>query len=123
VIKKLNKWLVEKGYIKDDPVIRDMVGSTARDLPASQTLLDRLDDWLADNAPEESEEVQGHFFITRIEPGRLWLKSMLSSKGEIGPIPVPERVSRACKVGWNIGGALGETAKGWRLVEVWNISP
>jgi hypothetical protein len=124
VIKKLNKWLVDKGYIKDDPSIRDQVGTTARDLPATQKLLDQLDDWLAGNAPEDYErEVEGHFFITRVEPGQLWLESMLSVKGELGPIPVPEKISRTCKVGWDIGGSLGETAKGWRLVEVWNISP
>jgi hypothetical protein len=26
-------------------------------------------------------------------------------------------------VGWDVGGVVGETAQGWRLVEVWNISP
>jgi hypothetical protein len=26
-------------------------------------------------------------------------------------------------VGWDVGGVVGETARGWRLVEVWNISP
>src|SRR3954454_11161922 len=34
VVKKLSKWLVEKGYTEDDEAIRDLVGTTARDLPA-----------------------------------------------------------------------------------------
>jgi hypothetical protein len=124
VIKKLAKWLVEKGHTEDDESIRELVGETARDLPASQKLLDRLDDWLAENAPEEyGREVEGHFWIKRVEPGRLWLEPILSGERAIGPIPVPEKVTRACKVGWDVGGVVGETAKGWRLVEVWNISP
>jgi hypothetical protein len=28
-----------------------------------------------------------------------------------------------CKVGWDIGGMVVKTPKGWRLVEVWNVSP
>jgi len=28
-----------------------------------------------------------------------------------------------CKEDWDIGGVLGTTAGGWRLVEVWNVSP
>jgi hypothetical protein len=124
VIKKLARWLVEKGYTEDDESIRELVGETARDLPASQKLLDRLDDWLAENAPEEyGREVEGHFWIQRIEPGRLWLEPILSGEREIGPIPVPEMVTRACKVGWDVGGVVGESAQGWQLVEVWNISP
>ena len=72
---------------------------------------------------EYGREVEGHFGIQRIEPGRLWLEPILSGEREIGPIPVPERVTRACKVGWDVGGVVGESAQGWRLVEVWNISP
>ena len=124
VVKTLARWLVEKGFTEDDESTRELVGTTARDLPASQKLLDRLDDWLTENAPEDcGREVEGHFWIKRVEPGRIWLESILSREREIGPIPVPERITRACKEGWDIGGVVGETAQGWRLVEVWNISP
>ncbi len=124
VIKKLARWLVEKGYAEDDESTRELAGTAARDLPASQKLLDRLDDWLAENAPEDyGREVEGHFSIRRVEPGRLWLEPILSREREIGPIPVPEKITRVCKVGWDVGGVVGETAQGWRLVEVWNISP
>ncbi len=124
VIKKLAKWLAEKGSIDDDGFTRERVSEAARDLPASQKLLDRLDDWLTENAPEEyGREVEGHFWITRVEPGQLWLEPILPGEPLIGPIPVPEKITRACKVGWDIGGVVGKTAQGWRLVEVWNISP
>jgi hypothetical protein len=124
VVKRLAKWLVQKGYCKADESLKDLVSTAARDLPASQKLLDCLDDWLVANAPEDyRKRVEGHFTIGRIEPGQLWLEPLLSSEGTIGPIPLPEKITRACKVGWDIGGVLGQTAQGWRLVEIWNISP
>ncbi|MEJ7637656.1 MAG: hypothetical protein WKF75_06605 [Singulisphaera sp.] len=124
VLKKLTKWLAEKGHLDDDGSTREVVGTAARDLPATRKLLALLEDWLAEHAPEEyAREIHDHFKINRIEPGRLWLRPILSDDGEIGPIPFPEKITRACKVGWDIGGVAGKTARGWRLAEVWNLSP
>ena len=93
-------------------------------MPASQRLLDELNDWLDETAPVHSgKELEGHFVIQRVEPKRIWLEPLLSGESEIGPIPVPAKVARSCKVGWDIGGVVARTRKGWRLVEVWNISP
>ncbi len=100
------------------------MGTTARDLPASQKLLDNLCDWLAGTGPvSSSRQIEGHFLIQRTGPAQIWLESMLTRDREIGPIPVPPNVAKACKVGWDIGGVVALTSKGWRLVEVWNISP
>ena len=88
VIKKLARWLIEKGYAEDDESTRELVGTTARDLPASQKLLDRLDDWLAENAPEDcGREVEGHFWIKRVEPGRMGERRATEPEGiaEIEP--------------------------------------
>jgi hypothetical protein len=124
VIKKLAKWLVEKGYTEDDELLREQIGEVARDLPASQKLLDLLDDWLADSLPVKTDrQIEGHFTIKRTGPKEIWLESMLSGDTEIGPIPVPAKVAKACKVGWDVGGVVGLSKKGWRLIEVWNISP
>jgi hypothetical protein len=124
VIKKLSKWLVEKGLIEDDELLSEQLNETARDLPASQKLLDRLEDWLAENAPVDSaNRIEGHFTIQRIEPRQIWLAPVLSAGRQHLPVPVPAAIAKACKVGWDIGGAVAETAKGWRLVEVWNLSP
>ena len=66
---------------------------------------------------------QGHFIVSKVEPGQIWLEPIMSSTGTLGPIPVSKALSKSCKVGWDIGGAVAKTAKGWRLVEVWNVSP
>ncbi len=48
---------------------------------------------------------------------------MVSGDTESGPIPVTVKVAGACKVGWDVVGVLTLSNNGWRLVEVWNISP
>ena len=58
-----------------------------------------------------------------LSPGKLWLEPFVSGDREIGPVPVPREVSDLCKMGWDIGGMVVKTPKGWRLVEVWNVSP
>lgn len=124
VVKKLAEWLVEQGYTEDDKSMQERVSEAARDLPASQKLLDELNDWLDGAGPGRSgKELEGHFFIQRVEPKQIWLESLLSGESEIGPIPVPAHIARACQVGWDIGGVVARTRTGWRLVEVWNISP
>ena len=124
VVKKLAKWLVGKGLIEDDESLVDLLSETARDLPASQKLLDRLEDWLAENPPVDSgKRIEGHFTIQRIEPSKIWLEPVLAASRQPVSVPVPAAIAKACKVGWDIGGVVVETSKGWRLVEVWNLSP
>jgi len=127
VTKKLVKWLAEKGYVEDDEgleLAEERAGDAARDLPASQDVVDLLEAYLDEHAPERySQEMEDHFWITRVEPGKLWLEPFVSGDREIGPVPVPREVSDLCKVGWDIGGRAVKTPKGWRLVEVWNVSP
>ena len=124
VIKKLNKWLVEKGYCQPDEVVSDGLMEIGRNLGPSQDLFDRLSEWVLANEPSEyGETVEGHFIVSKVEPGQIWLEPIMSSKGTLGPIPVSKAISKSCKSGWDIGGAVAKTAKGWRLVEVWNVSP
>jgi len=127
VTKKLMKWLVEKGYVQDAEAAQmaeERAGDAARELPAARDVVDLLDAYLDEHAPERySREIEDHFTIMRIEPGRLWLEPLTSGDSTIGPIPVPQEVSRTCKEGWDISGVAVKTLKGWRLTEVWNVSP
>jgi len=124
VIKKLNKWLVQKGYTQADEVVTDRLKELGRDLGPSQDLCDRLYEWVRENEPTNyGETVQGHFIISRVETGKIWLEPIMTGGATIGPIPVPKAISKSCKEGWDIGGAVAKTARGWRLIEVWNVSP
>jgi hypothetical protein len=124
VIKKLSKWLVAKGYVEDSDDALDVVSETAKDLPASQKLLDMLEDSLAEQVRVPSgQRVEGHFWTKRVEPGQLWLEPVIPGDREIGPFAVSPKASRIAKVGWDIGGSVAKTAEGWRFLEVWNVSP
>jgi hypothetical protein len=101
-----------------------LASDAARDLPASQDMVDLLEAYLDEYAPDNySREIEDHFMVSRIEPGKLWLEPFASGDREIGPVPVPTEVTRHCRVGWDISGVVVKTRKGWRLLEVWNVSP
>ena len=127
VTKKLVKWLAEKGYVEKDEGVElaeERAGKAARELPDSQDVVDLLEAYLDEHAPAHySEEIEDHFSILQVEPGKLWLESFVSGNRKVGPVPVPREVSDLCKVGWDIGGMVVKTSKGWRLAEVWTVSP
>jgi hypothetical protein len=59
--------------------------------------------------------------IDGIEPRQFWLESEMA--GEVwGPIDVPVSIARACRVGWDIGGLVVHSTKGWRLLRVCSVS-
>ena len=95
VTKKLVKWLAEKGYVKDSQSLEmaeERAAVATRELPASQDVVDILEAYLDEHAPEHySQEIEDHFSVTRVEPGKLWLEPLASSIREIGPVPVPRR--------------------------------
>ncbi len=127
VTKKLMKWLIEKSYVEDTEAVEmaeERAADAARDLPAALDVVDLLEDYLDQHAPERySQEIGDHFTVMRIEPGKLWLEPFVYGDSVIGPIPVPREVSRMCEEGWDISGIAVKTPKGWRLLEVWNVSP
>jgi hypothetical protein len=127
VTKKLVKWLAERGYVEDAEALEtaeERAREAAHDLPAARELADFLADYVDEHAPEHhSMEIEDHFTVSRTGPGKLWLEPLTSGDREIGPIPVPREVSCQCRVGWDISGIAVRTRKGWRLAEVWNVSP
>src|SRR5713226_3057199 len=124
VTKRLAKWLAEKGYIEDTEYDQERAGEATRDLPNARKVVDLLDAYLAGTAPaKHGKEIQDHFWIEKIEPGKLWLRPLTAGDSVIGPVPVPKKVTQLCQPMWNVGGVVTKTAQGWRFVEVWNVSP
>ncbi len=123
VTKKLARWLAEKGYA-DAEDAEEVVGrgaAAARDLPQAEELAAFLYDFAQEQERDELvREVEGHFSLARVERGRVWLENSLSGR-EYGPIAVPEEISRRCKLGWRISGAVGLEGKRWQIVDVWNV--
>lgn len=124
VTKKLAKWLDDKGYAEETSDAQERAKEAVKELPASQDVLDLLDDFVDMNAPGDYEdEIEDHFWIEKIGPGKLWLEPLTMHDGTIGPVPVPKKVTQICEEMWNIGGVVVKTRKGWRFLEVWNVTP
>jgi len=123
VIKKLGKWLKEKGYIQSESAaeMTDRGVAAAKELPAAEELAWMLADYADCTAVNCDEVVEDHFTIEAVEPGKLRL-SAFSGNDEL-IVPVSRNISNACRVGWSISGALGKTDKGWCILEAWNVYP
>lgn len=124
VVKKLGKWLVAKGYAAEDDADDEYIEELAEDLPATQKVLDLLNEYLLDSAVEEDDQrVEGHFWIHRIDREKIWLEPILPGGPVLGPFELPGQITRQCKVGWDIGCAVVKTPEGWQFADVWTLSP
>lgn len=125
VTKRLAKWLAQKGYVTAEEAGQTVEegAAAARDLPKCKELAQLLSRF-TEGQPRggEDDEIEDHFTVTRVEPGRIWLEPMLA-RAKVGPIEVPEAISRRCKVGWSVSGVAGRVRGRWRLVEAWNVYP
>ncbi len=123
VIKKLGKWLREKGYIEAESAgeMTDSGATAAKELPAAEELAWMLADYADRTAVDCDEVIEDHFTIKAVEPGKLRLSALLGDEEII--IPVSRDISNACRVGWSISGAMGKTSRGWRILEAWNVYP
>jgi hypothetical protein len=125
VTKKLATWLAEKGYVEPEDAAEgaERGGRAARDLPEADELASLLHEVAEyEERGNRKDEIEDHFRLTRVERGKLWVEGMLDGR-KLGPIPVPEEISRRCRVGWSISGVIARAGKRWRFVEAWNVYP
>jgi hypothetical protein len=126
VMRRLMKWMHERGYMGDEEREEaiGVVDALKDDLPKVVELAYLILEY-ADNAPWEdySRTQEGYFTVTRVEPGRLWLKDNRGSGRKVGPISVSKEISSMCKVGWTISLELGKTKEGWRILQSGCVYP
>ena len=125
VTKRLAAWLAEQGYVEAEAaeLAKERGAEAARELPKADELATRLqafaDEWAN---PDAADQIEDHFQITRVEPGKIWLTGLLDGR-ECGPIQLPDEISRRCQVGWTVSGVIGRVGTRWHLLEAWNVYP
>jgi len=125
VTKRLVAWLAEQGYVEAEAaeMATERGAEAARALPKADELAARLQAFAEERGgPDAAEQLEDHFQITRLEPGRIWLTGLLDGR-ERGPIQLPEDLSRRCQVGWTVSGVIGRIGTRWHLLEAWNVYP
>jgi hypothetical protein len=125
VTKRLAAWLAERGYVDAESAewAKERGAEAARELPKADELATRLrafaEAWAAREAVDEIED---HFQITRVEPGKVWLAGLIDGR-ERGPLQLPEESCRLCQVGWRISGVIGRIGRRWQILDAWNVYP
>src|SRR3990172_1564267 len=127
VIKKLSKWLTEKGYISEEDAKRgeEDGAAAARDLPKAEkagNILYRA----AENVVFDPDKLGDadyhdfdHYTIEKVETGKLWLEVYdASGKNTVGPIAVPKEATVLLQEGWDISCAVARIRGKWKIVEV-----
>ncbi|GGJ94913.1 hypothetical protein GCM10007063_16820 [Lentibacillus kapialis] len=123
VMKKLNKWLFENGYINQSTYHNVLeYFDEAKDLPDVEKLADLFLDYAEKTPDKPFEEIlEGYFSIKSIERGQLWLDEAIGSKRDIGPLRVSTQISNLCKKGWDINVAIGKYQGEWYILESGNV--
>jgi hypothetical protein len=123
VMRRFAEWLAEKEYVEraEEAVARSKRAST--ELPAAEQACRILEQSLPRWQPaEDAITIEDHFTVTRIEEGRIWL-APTNDTGVVGPITVPRNAAGLLQVNWDLSAIVERTTRGWRLAEIWKVTP
>lgn len=124
VTRKLAAWLAQKGYIERKPEAEKQASRKGSSLVKCRKVERILDEFIRWQPPVKCRpEIEDHFRVERIEPGRIWLLPLLEGDKAVGPIEVPEEATAVMEEDMDIGGVVGKCRGRWYLLEIWNISP
>ncbi|HPU00490.1 MAG: hypothetical protein GX890_05020 [Firmicutes bacterium] len=123
VMKKLARWLAERGYIDGDEAeyMAGIAAKAYRELPSAEALSEALYEMVESSPTVKGEErIEDLFSVVKVEPGRLHLQV-----GDEEPVvvKVPRRISDLCRVGWMIPLLLVKTPGGWRIAWAGTVYP
>ena len=128
VIKKLGQWLFDHGYIDQASLhlIKEEALQAARELPAiddfEEALRDYVDEKDFDIEWVEEDELNDVFEVIAVNPGIITLETF-TAEGEVKvEVKVPLKLSKLCRMGWQMGLLLVKTKAGWIIVEVGKVS-
>ena len=130
VVSELRLWLLKRGHVTAKALedheeslrarerlkrrLRPMARRVSRSLVSLDPSTLAEDDYVA---------LDDHL-VGRVEPGRVWLRvHRTAAPEEIGPIVLPEELTRHLRTGWTLCCSLGRLRGRWRFVELSEIHP
>jgi hypothetical protein len=91
-------------------------------LPAAEDLADLLYEY-ANNHPvsDWTEEIDGYLTVDKVESGKIYFSDPEDIQGDDIILALPKKITDRCKVDWQISLFLGNTKKGWQIIEVGQV--
>jgi len=130
VVSELRLWLLKRGHVTAKALedheeslrarerLKRRLRPMARRVSRSLVSLDP-----STLAEDDYVDLDDHL-LGRVEPGRVWLRvHRTAAPEEIGPVVLPQELTRHLRTGWTLCCSLGRLRGRWRFVELSEIHP
>jgi hypothetical protein len=94
VMRRFCKWLTDNDYITQEKfnIIYSTVNEKKDSLPKAAELSDLIyDESIKNEFNKYNSYEEGNYAISKIKPGKLWIKDYMEGGEEIGPVVVPKK--------------------------------
>jgi hypothetical protein len=130
VVSELRRWLVQRDYVTSKALEESEKRSKARERlkrrlrPLARRVSRTFVSVDRSTLAEEDWVALDDHLIGRVEPGRVWLRvHRTAAPEEIGPVAIPEELTRHLRPGWTLCCSLGRLRGRWRFVELSEVHP
>lgn len=130
VVSELRRWLVERGHVTAKALEEQEESLKARERlkrrlrPIARRVERSLVSLDPSTLAEDDYVALDDHLVGRVEPGRIWLRvHRTAAPEEIGPIALPQEITRHLRRGFTICCSVGKLRGRWRLLEFSDVHP
>ncbi len=126
VLRRFSKWLKNNNYIDDEKFkeIYSTINEVKDNLPKVAELSNLIyDESLKNEFNNYSSYEEGNYTITKIKPGKLWVKDYMEGGEELGPVVVPKKITDLAVEDCFVYLELGKKGNKYYIVNSGNVYP
>lgn len=126
VMRRFSKWLKNNDYIDDEKfeIFYSTINEKKDDLPKAAELSDLIyDESIKNEFNKYNSYEEGNYVITKIKPGKLWVRDYMEGGDEIGPVVVPKKITNLAKKDFYVYLELGKKGYKYYIVNSGNVYP
>jgi len=126
VMRRFSKWLKNNDYITEEKfdIIYSTINEKKDSLPKAAELSDLIyDESIKNEFNKYSSYEEGNYAVTKIKPGKLWVKDYMEAGEEIGPVIVPKKITDLAERDFFVFLELGKKNGKYYIVNSGNVYP
>jgi len=126
VMRRFSKWLKNNDYITEEKfnIIYSTVNEKKDILPNAVELSDLIyDESIKNEFNKYNSYVEGNYAITKIKPGKLWVKDYIEGGEEVGPVVVTKKITDLTEKDFFVYLELGEKNGKYYIVNSGHVYP